>query len=117
MTDIVDKKYLNIQDVSQRTGVPNYTLRYWEKEFKQIKPERYSGIRKYSNADVEIINQIKDLLYNKKLTIKGVKKFLTKDRRKKMQNDTLFNEEKSINSKVLGEIKQELEDILKILEQ
>ena len=36
MTDIVDKKYLNIQDVSQRTGVPSYTLRYWEKEFKQI---------------------------------------------------------------------------------
>ena len=68
MTDIVDKKYLNIQDVSQRTGVPSYTLRYWEKEFKQIKPERYSGIRKYSNADVEIINQ-EDLLGRPKVCI------------------------------------------------
>lgn len=117
MTDNADKKYLNIKDVSQRTGVPDYTLRYWEKEFKQIKPERYSGIRKYSNADVEIINQIKDLLYNKKLTIQGVKKFLTKDKRKKVQNDTLFNKENCIDTKVFDEIKQELEDILKVLEQ
>ena len=117
MTDNIDKKYLNIKDVSQRTGVPDYTLRYWEKEFKQIKPERYSGIRKYSNADVEKINQIKDLLYNKKLTIEGVKKFLTKDRRKKVQNDTLFNQENVVDSKLLDEIKQELKSILEILEQ
>lgn len=116
MVDSINKKYLNIKDVSQRTGVPCYTLRYWEKEFKQIKPERYSGIRKYSNMDVETINQIKDLLYNKKLTIKGVKMFLAKDRRKKVQNDTLFNQENCIDSKIFDEIKQELEDILKILE-
>jgi len=116
MTDI-DKKYLSIKDVSQRTGVPDYTLRYWEKEFKQIKPERYSGIRKYSNEDVEIINKIKDLLYNKKLTIEGVKKFLTKDRRKKVQNDTLFNQENAVDSKLIEEIKQDLKAILEILEQ
>lgn len=116
MTDI-DKKFLSIKDVSQRTGVPSYTLRYWEKEFKQIKPERYSGIRKYSSADVELIKKIKDLLYNKKLTIEGVKKFLTVDRRKKVQNDNLFKQENVVDSKLLEEIKQDLVDILKILEQ
>ncbi len=46
-----DKKYLNISEVSERTDVPTYTLRYWEKEFKQLRPERYSGQRKYSPLD------------------------------------------------------------------
>ncbi len=78
-----DKKYLNISEVSERTGVPAYTLRYWETEFKQLKPERHSGIRKYSPLDVELVKKIKDLLYNKKYTIDGVKKCLTVDRRKK----------------------------------
>lgn len=109
-----DKKYLNISEVSERTDVPAYTLRYWEKEFKQLRPERYSGQRKYSPLDVELVKKIKDLLYNKKYTIDGVKKCLTIDRRKKnMSNDTQVN---ITDSKILEEIKQELKEILEILE-
>ena len=109
-----DKKYLNISEVSERTNVPAYTLRYWEKEFKQLNPERHSGQRKYSPLDVELIKQIKDLLYNKKLTIIGSKKVLTVDRRqKKMSNDKEVN---ITDSKILEEIKQELKEILDILE-
>ena len=109
-----DKKYLNISEVSERTDVPAYTLRYWEKEFKQLRPERYSGQRKYSPSDVELIKKIKDLLYNKKYTINGVKKCLTVDRRKKnMSNDIQSN---FTDSKILEEIKQELKAILDILE-
>ncbi|MBR3627689.1 MAG: MerR family transcriptional regulator [Elusimicrobia bacterium] len=109
-----DKKYLNISEVSERTNVPAYTLRYWEKEFKQLNPERHSGQRKYSPLDVELIKQIKDLLYNKKLTIIGAKKVLTVDRRqKKMSNDRQVN---ITDSKILEEIKQELKEILDILE-
>ena len=109
-----DKKYLNISEVSERTDVPAYTLRYWEKEFKQLRPERYSGQRKYSQSDVELIKKIKDLLYNKKLTINGAKKCLTVDRRKKnMSNDI---QDSFADSKILEEIKQELKEILNILE-
>ena len=114
MTDIVDKKYLNIQDVSQRTGVPSYTLRYWEKEFKQLRPERYSGQRKYSPLDVELVKKIKDLLYNKKYTIEGVKKCLTVDRRRKNMSNVV--QHSVSDSKILEEIKQELKEILDILE-
>ena len=109
-----DKKYLNISEVSERTDVPAYTLRYWEKEFKQLRPERYSGQRKYSPLDVELIKKIKDLLYNKKYTIDGVKKCLAVDRRKKnMSNDRQVS---FTDSKILEEIKQELKEILDILE-
>ena len=108
-----DKKYLNISEVSERTDVPTYTLRYWEKEFKQLKPERHSGQRKYSTLDVELIKKIKDLLYNKKYTISGVKKCLTVDRRKKnMSNDRQIN---ITDSKILEEINRELKEILDIL--
>jgi DNA-binding transcriptional MerR regulator len=109
-----DKKYLNISEVSERTGVPAYTLRYWEKEFKQLRPERYSGQRKYSPLDVELVKKIKDLLYNKKYTIDGVKKCLTVDRRRKnMSNMQVVGVS---DPKILEEIKQELKEILNILE-
>ena len=108
-----DKKYLNISEVSERTDVPAHTLRYWETEFKQLKPERHSGIRKYSPLDVELIKKIKDLLYNKRYTIDGVKKCLTVDRRKK----NMSNMQVGVSDpKILEEIKQELKEILDILE-
>ena len=103
-----DKKYLSIKEVSERTDVPEYTLRYWEKEFKQLKPQRYSRIRKYSPLDVELVKKIKDLLYNKRYTISGVKKCLSIDRRKK--NSDAIND-----SKFLLELKQDIKEVLDIL--
>ena len=113
-----DKKYLSIREVAERTGVPAYTLRYWEKEFTQIKPERHSGIRKYSSQDVEFIKKVKELLYTRRLTIEGVKKYLKVDRRKK-KNIDLFDfaqGETEIDSKSVLDIKKELEEVLEILE-
>lgn len=108
-----DKKYLSISEVSERTDVPTHTLRYWETEFKQLKPERHSGMRKYSPLDVELIKKIKDLLYNKRYTIDGVKKCLTVDRRKKNMSNMQVG---FSDPKILEEIKQELKEILDILE-
>lgn len=110
-----DKKYLSIKEVSDRTEVPTYTLRYWEKEFKQLRPERHSGLRKYSQLDVELVKKIKDLLYNKRYTIDGVKKCLTVDRRRKNTSENTTQND-GVDSKILEEIKQELKEILDILE-
>lgn len=107
-----DKKYLTIREVSDRTGVPAHTLRYWEKEIKQLKPERFSGLRKYSPLDVELVKKIKDLLYIKRYTIDGVKKYLNVDRRKK--NLSSSSNDVS-NSKFLLELKQEIKEVLDIL--
>jgi len=109
-----EKKYLTIGEISKRTHVPAHTLRYWEKEFKLLKPERHSGLRKYSYTDVDLILTIKDLLYEKRLTIEGVKKYLQGDKRKKT-NDIISSKEQNMDDKELEYIKNELNSILEIL--
>ena len=66
--DLIDKKTGRLQ---------THTIRYWETQFKQIKPSiRAGGRRYYSKKDIKIINYIKFLLKEKGLTINGVKKIL-----------------------------------------
>ena len=69
-------KLLNL--VSQKTGKLNtHTIRFWEKEFSQIRPKIFSGKRRYyDNKAIEIIKKIKFLLKEKGMTINGVKKHL-----------------------------------------
>ena len=69
-------KELNLID--KKTGqLQTHTIRYWETQFKQIKPSiRAGGRRYYSKKDIKIINYIKFLLREKGLTINGVKKIL-----------------------------------------
>ena len=69
-------KILNL--VNEKTGqLETHTLRYWEKQFVQIKPSvRAGGRRYYSEKDLNIIKRIKYLLKEKGLTINGVKKLL-----------------------------------------
>ena len=69
-------KLLNL--VSQKTGELNtHTIRFWEKEFRQIRPKIFSGKRRYyDNKTIEILKKIKFLLKEKGMTINGVKKYL-----------------------------------------
>ena len=77
-------KLINISEVSKivnlidpTTKKPlNHILRYWEKEFKEIRPRKINNRRYYSTKQVEIIKMIKFLLKNKGMTILGVKKFI-----------------------------------------
>jgi DNA-binding transcriptional MerR regulator len=77
-TDIPKKRYFRIGEVSALTGLESYVLRYWETEFPKIKPVRSrSGQRLYKRRDIEVILQIKDLLYQKKFTIAGARRYLS----------------------------------------
>ena len=71
-----DKLLKTITEVSKETGIKEYVLRYWETQFTQINPSRQKGKRLYDANDIKTIKCIKDLLYNKKYTIKGAKNFL-----------------------------------------
>ncbi|VEN73860.1 conserved hypothetical protein [Candidatus Desulfarcum epimagneticum] len=72
-----DKLYFRIGEVSEITQIPTYVLRFWETEFKKIKPQRTpSGQRVYRKEDVELVLKIKRLLHDKKYTIQGAKQFL-----------------------------------------
>lgn len=69
-----EKHYFKIGEISAITGLKPYVLRFWESEFKQIRPGRtLSGQRVYKKRDLEIILKIKHLLYEKKFTIPGAK--------------------------------------------
>ena len=75
--DIPDKLYFRIGEVSRLAGVKAYVLRYWETEFQALAPKK-SGTnhRLYRRKDVELVLEIKRLLYGKRYTIEGARKFL-----------------------------------------
>jgi len=74
---IPEKLYYKIGEVSQITGIEPYVLRYWESEFKIINPVRTnSKQRLFRKRDLELILEVKKLLYKEKFTIAGAKKKL-----------------------------------------
>tara|TARA_B100000029_G_scaffold155211_1_gene150549 strand:+ start:1454 stop:1822 length:369 start_codon:yes stop_codon:yes gene_type:complete len=98
--------------INQKTGnLSTHTLRFWEKEFKQIKPMIFAGKRRYYDENsIKILKKIKFLLKDKGMTINGVKKILVSN---DYQLDELNNT--SINTKNI--IKSKLNKISKILKE
>ena len=64
--------YKTIGEVSETLDIPTHVLRFWEKKFKQISPYKNNGRRYYTPQDIDIIQNIKFLLYTKGFTITGV---------------------------------------------
>lgn len=72
-----DKLYFKIGEVSEIVGVPPYVLRYWETEFKAVRPQKSrTQQRVYRRRDVATLLRIKHLLYDKKFTIAGARQQL-----------------------------------------
>jgi DNA-binding transcriptional MerR regulator len=72
--------FFKIGEVSQLTGVKPYVLRYWESEFKLIRPQKSKiGQRVYRRREVELILRLKQLLYEERYTIEGAKKKITQE--------------------------------------
>jgi DNA-binding transcriptional MerR regulator len=71
------KLYYKIGEVGEITGVPSHVLRFWEKQFPQLIPNKTrSGHRLYKKKDILIIFKIKELLYDRRFTIKGAREYL-----------------------------------------
>ena len=123
--DIPDKLYFRIGEVSKLADVPQYVLRYWESEFPGLAPKKSGrNHRLYRRKDVELILEVKRLLYDRRFTIEGARKFLetkTKEappkRRKPERQAALFDlgEPGGINREALDRLKAELRAILTIL--
>ncbi|MBN2373851.1 MerR family transcriptional regulator [bacterium] len=82
LDDSIPKRmFYKIGDVSQILGVKPYVLRYWESEFKQIRPAKNRfGQRVYRQKDLVVLLRVKELLYKEKFTIAGAKKQLSAER-------------------------------------
>tara|TARA_B100001540_G_scaffold305614_1_gene316764 strand:- start:186 stop:554 length:369 start_codon:yes stop_codon:yes gene_type:complete len=105
-----DDAYKNISEVAellnlvnQKTGkISTHTLRFWEKEFKQIKPKIFAGKRRYYDAKtIETLKKIKFLLKDKGMTIKGVKNQLLNEESKLDEPiNTTINTKNILKSKI-----------------
>ncbi|MCU1328001.1 MAG: transcriptional regulator, MerR family [Bryobacterales bacterium] len=116
---IPDKLFFKIGEVSQLVGVEAYVLRYWESEFRGLSPKKSSsGQRMFRRKDVELLLQIKHLLYDQKFTIEGARKALAdknsqpavRTPAKKVKQESLF-----MSDDPLPGIRRELAEILKLI--
>ena len=110
MSDTIpDKSYFRIGEVSKILGVEPYVVRYWESEFKTVKPFRTRSYQRlYRKKDVDELLTIRNLLYKEMFTIAGAKKRLVQMKREASgQRDESYSR--------LVEIKKGLQEIRKIL--
>ncbi len=108
---IPEKLYYKIGEVSEITGIEPYVLRYWESEFRIVSPSRtHSKQRLYRKKDLELILEIKKLLYEEKFTIAGAKKKLQRIKGAKEQQMKLELPEKKFREALIR-VKKELEDL------
>jgi DNA-binding transcriptional MerR regulator len=116
--EIPDKLVFRIGEVSRIVGVEPYVLRYWESEFKALSPKKSSsGQRMFRRRDVELLLEIKRLLYDRKFTIEGARKALSERSPKDdgPKSTCARQEELFPNDSALPEIRRELAEILKLL--
>jgi DNA-binding transcriptional MerR regulator len=110
---IPDKLFLKIGEMADIAEVEQHVLRYWEDEFDMLKPDKNrSGQRLYQKKDVELVLEIKRLLYGEKFTIAGAKIKLKKFR-KKGSPEYMDEREKFLELK--RQMKEDLESILTTL--
>jgi DNA-binding transcriptional MerR regulator len=105
--DIPDKLYFRIGEVSKIVDLAPYVLRFWETEFSKIKPKRTSsGRRLYTHKDIELIKQVKYLLYEKKFTIQGARQHIKHRVGKKGK----------LTQRLLDDLRKELKSIKNMLD-
>ena len=120
MNDKSENAYKTISEVTRilnlvnrKTGTLNtHTLRFWEKQFKQIRPKILAGKRRYyDNKSIEVLKKIKFLLKEKGMTIEGVKKYLI--------NENSFNLDENYNRTITTKniLKSKIKKISKLAKE
>ena len=119
-----NEAYKTIGEVAEIVGLidkkkgtlSTHTIRFWEKEFSQIKPKILSGKRRYySNKEIRIIKLIKYLLKEKGMTIKGVKAVLNNPKSLTLDDTTKYSvSNQSLNKE---KIKDKIKKISKIIDE
>jgi DNA-binding transcriptional MerR regulator len=114
-TEIPDKLFFRIGEVSTMLGLEAYVLRYWETEFPSLSPKKSgTGHRLYRRKDVEMLLKIKHLLYEKRFTIDGARQFLQTEAKAASSKESK-QEQQVLFQDPLPEIRRELAEILKML--
>jgi len=116
------KAYKTIGEVVKILGLksrnnqssPTHTIRYWEKEFKQIKPKIFNGNRRYyNNENIDLLKKIHFLLKEQGMTVNGVKKLL--NQKEVLKLDETLN--KSIKAKIIKNKVNNISNLVKSLKE
>ncbi|MBI4389061.1 MAG: MerR family transcriptional regulator [Nitrospinae bacterium] len=112
---IPEKLFFKIGEVAEIAGVEQHVLRYWEDEFDVLKPAKNrSGQRLYQRKDIDLILEIKRLLYTELYTVAGARKKLKESRKNALQLEIPYDRDKLVEFK--KKMKRDLESVLKLLD-
>ncbi len=111
-----DKIYYSITEVGKMTDLKPHILRYWETEFPFLRPKRNrAGNRAYRKKDIDMILQIKHLLYDEGYTIEGAKLKIRAMRKAESEREETISEVETISAEKLQFIRELLKEILQFL--
>lgn len=111
MGEDMKKLYYSIGEVSRRTGVEAHVLRYWEERIPQLSPKKNKkGGRLFTEEDLNLIFELKELLYNQGYNTNGAKKVLTDRKKEKVHSSP--DDVKSRLKADLSEVRSFLTDLL-----
>jgi DNA-binding transcriptional MerR regulator len=119
--ELPNKLYFKIGEVASIVGVKPYVLRYWETEFSSIRPTKTSTRhRMYRRKDVQVLLQIKRLLYDERFTIEGARRHLKSVNKKstdqkKTKAETPTDPSNGDYRRVLLQLRKELESLSRLL--
>lgn len=119
--EIPDKLYFRIGEVAKLAGIKPYVLRFWETEFSGLGPKKSgTGHRLYRRKDVELVLEIKRLLYERRYTIEGARKVLESKPKRELTRAPMPQKQAELFSPgtfaFYRELRKELTEILALLE-
>lgn len=111
-----EKTYYSISEVSEMLKLRPHVLRYWETQFPMLRPKKgRSGSRQYRSQEVELLERIRELLYEKGFTLKGAHRRLRLEQKKGEEREQLDLGVENPWVEGLSEIRDELAEIQKLL--
>ncbi|MDD4109800.1 MAG: MerR family transcriptional regulator [Prolixibacteraceae bacterium] len=106
----MEKIYYSIGEVADITGVSPSTIRYWEKNFTELSPDKTSkGTRLFKTSDIEVLKLINHLIKERGMTVRGARQKL-KDNRKEEENTWEIVKKLQEIKKMLTGIRDEMEE-------
>jgi DNA-binding transcriptional MerR regulator len=113
-----DKTYRSISEVAEMLQIRPHVLRYWETQFPMLRPKKgRSGSRMYRQREIELLQRIRTLLYDKGFTLKGARRRLRLETRKDVEESQLALGIENPWVEGLTRIREELEEIRRHLAQ
>lgn len=117
--EIPNKLYFRIGEVAKLAGIKPYVLRFWESEFSSLGPKKSgTGHRLYRRKDVELVLEIKRLLYEKRFTIEGARKMLESKPKREVEKSAAPRKQGelfSATATLYQDLRRELREILELL--